>query len=92
VRADELPLVLPAAGMQGLPRGARVRVRLGDIDEITLDVHSTVIERLDAEPEDAALLEDDMEGGESELAAGPISIAVDMSEAEAEVAGAAPAV
>ena len=77
--------------MQGLPRGARVRVRLGEIDEITLDVHSTVIERLDAEPEDAELLEDDMEGGESELAAGPISIAVDMSEAEAEVAVAAPA-
>jgi exoribonuclease-2 len=90
VRADELPLVLPAAGAQGLPRGARVRVRLGEIDEITLDVHSTVIERLDAEPEEAELLEDDMEGGESELAAGPISIAVDMNEPAADATSSAP--
>ena len=90
VRADNLPLVLPAAGMQGLPRGARVRVRLGEIDEIKLDVHSTVIERLDAEPEDAGLLEDDMEGGESELAAGPISIAVDMNEPAADATSSVP--
>ena len=88
VRADELPLVLPAAGAQGLPRGARVRVRLGEIDQITLDVHSTVIERLDAEPEDAEL-EDELDGGE-ELAAGPISIAVDLSEPGLEAPGDAP--
>ena len=90
VRADDLPLVLPAAGAQGLPRGARVRVRLGEIDEITLDVHSTVIERLDAEAEDAALAEeDDLDASESELAAGPISIAVDMNEPAAEASGSA---
>ncbi|MDO8371902.1 MAG: RNB domain-containing ribonuclease, partial [Polaromonas sp.] len=53
VRADDLPLVLPAAGAQGLPRGAKVRIRLGDIDEITLDIHSTVIERLDAVVDEA---------------------------------------
>jgi len=88
VRADELPLVLPAAGAQGLPRGARVRVRLGEIDQITLDVHSTVIERLDAEPEDADM-EDEVDGSE-ELAAGPISIAVDMSEPGLEAPGDAP--
>ena len=88
MRADELPLVLPAAGAQGLPRGARVRVRLGEIDQITLDVHSTVIERLDAEPEDAEL-EDELDGGE-ELAAGPISIAVDLSEPGLEAPGDAP--
>ncbi len=83
VRADELPLVLGAAGAQGLPRGARVRVRIGSIDEITLDVHGTVIERLDPAPDsaDAALAEDDADSEESELAAGPISIAVDMDEA-----------
>ena len=90
VRADELPLVLPAAGAQGLPRGARVRVRLGEIDQITLDIHSTVIERLDAEPEDAEL-EDELDGGE-ELAAGPISIAVDMSEPGLEAPSDAPVV
>ena len=52
VRADDLPLVLPVLGGGDLPRGARVRVKLGDIDLITLDVNGTVVERLDvvAEP------------------------------------------
>ena len=87
VRADELPLVLPALGAQGLPRGARVRVKLGEIDEITLDISGTVIERLDIAPVegDASTDEDD---GELETPAGPISIAVDMSEPEADGAGA----
>jgi hypothetical protein len=49
-----------------------------------------VIERLDAEPEDAEL-EDELDGGE-ELAAGPISIAVDMSEPRLEAPGDAPVV
>ena len=91
VRADELPLVLPAMGAQGLPRGARVRVKLGEIDEITLDITGTVIERLDTAPDqvDAGADEDD---GESELAAGPISIAVDLNEPDTDGAGATAAV
>jgi exoribonuclease-2 len=82
VRADDLPLVLGAMGAQGLPRGARVRVKLGEIDEVTLDVFGTVIERLDTEAEAAssAAQADDSDDGEEELAAGPISIAVDVSE------------
>jgi exoribonuclease II len=76
VRADDMPLVLPVLGAASLPRGARVRVKLGDIDEITLDVAGTVIERLDAPAEDYA--DDD-----SEEAAGPIAIAVDMSDPQA---------
>jgi exoribonuclease-2 len=87
VRADDLPLVLPAAGAQGLPRGARVRIKLGEIDEITLDLHSTVIERLDTEQEDAAAAaEEDLDAEESEFAAGPISIAVDLNEPESDAA------
>ena len=85
VRADDLPLVLPAAGAQGLPRGARVRVKLGEIDEITLDIHSTVIERLDTEQEDAtAATDEDLDAEESEFAAGPISIAVDLNEPDSD--------
>lgn len=80
VRADELPLVLPVLGAQGLTRGARVRVKLGAIDEITLDVGGTVIERLDA-PAEASPEEED--SGDDEPVAGPIAIAVDMNEAEA---------
>jgi exoribonuclease-2 len=84
VRADDLPLVLPAAGAAGLPRGARVKVRLGEIDEMTLDIGGTVTERLDTvagatSPEAAPV--DDEDDGEAELASGPISIAVDMQDA-----------
>ncbi|RYX90634.1 MAG: RNB domain-containing ribonuclease [Comamonadaceae bacterium] len=79
VRADELPLVLGVLGAGELPRNARVRVKLGSIDEITLDVHGTVIERLDAAP----VSSDVEDEGEEDVAAGPIAIAVDMSEPEA---------
>jgi exoribonuclease II len=86
VRADEIPLVFPVLGGNELPRGARVRVRLGEIDEILLDVHGTVVERLDTVAPEAAAEED---SGEEDAVAGPIAIAVDVSEAEAE-AGATP--
>lgn len=89
VRADELPLVLPAVGAQGLPRGAKVRVKLGEIDEITLDISGTVVERLDVEIDESPdpLGEED---GESEMAAGPISIAVDVNEPQTDTAAAVP--
>ncbi|MGO4393335.1 ribonuclease catalytic domain-containing protein [Variovorax sp. M-6] len=79
-RADTLPLVFMVTGTQGLQRGARVRVRLGEVDEIALDVHGTVIERLDAAPADTQA-ED--ESGEDEEVAGPIAIAVDLADSEA---------
>ena len=77
VRADDIPLVLPVMGAQGLPRNAKVRVKLGEMDLITLDVHGTVVERLDA-PADAAEATD--EGEDEDDVAGPIAIAVDVSE------------
>ncbi len=80
-RADTLPLVLPVIGAQGLPRGARVRLRLGDIDEIALAVSGSVIERLDAEAAPAA-----DEADEEEPTAGALTIAVDVNDAEPEAA------
>ncbi|WBY00804.1 RNB domain-containing ribonuclease [Ramlibacter tataouinensis] len=78
VRADELPLVLPVLGTETLPRGTRVRVRLGAIDDIALDVAGTVAERLDAASSPVSA-EDDS-GEDEEPVAGPIAIAVDVSE------------
>jgi exoribonuclease-2 len=78
-RADELPLVLPVVGAQGLPRGAHVRVRLGDVDLITLDIQGTVTERLDVP--DAADGPVDEVPEDDEETAGPIAIAVDIDEA-----------
>ena len=76
-RADTLPLVLPVLGAQGLPRGARVRVKLGTVDEVALDVSGTVIARLDTAATEAEADEGD---DDDSLAAGPIAIAVDVSE------------
>jgi exoribonuclease-2 len=84
VRADELPLVLPVMGAKDLPRGARVRVKLGDIDEVTLDIHGTVLERLDTVSATADTAQDDAGDDEEDAGAGPIAIAVDMSESEPE--------
>ncbi len=83
VRADTLPLVLPVLGAEGLPRGARLRVRLGEIDDITLDVHGTVTERLDLplddDPgEDAA---PDEEGEDEAALAAPLALAIDVDDA-----------
>ncbi len=79
VRADTLPLVLPVLGADGLPRGAHVRVRLGAVDEIALDVSGTVIERLDGPVEalDESTEEDD------EALAAPLALAIDVEEPEA---------
>ena len=82
VRADDLPLVLPATGAMGLPRGAKVRIKLGEIDEMTLDITGAVIERLDMVADVAS--QEDSE--EDEVAAGPIAIAVDVNEVAEEVA------
>lgn len=76
VRADDLPLVFPVFGGQGLARGAKLRVRLGAIDEIALDLSGTVVERLDSTPAAGDEAEE-----EEEVAAGPIAIAVDVNEA-----------
>jgi exoribonuclease-2 len=86
VRADDLPLVLPVLGAQNLPRGAHVRVKLGEIDEITLDVSGTLIERLDAGADAQPSNEEDGGDDDEDAAAGPISIAVDMNDTEAPAA------
>jgi exoribonuclease-2 len=86
-RADTLPLVLPVLGGD-LPRGARVLVRLGEIDLITLDVSGTVVQRLDTVAAPEASGEDD---SDEETVAGPIAIAVDVTDTSEDEARPAPA-
>jgi exoribonuclease II len=57
-----------------VPRGTKVRVKLGAIDDMTLDISGSLIERLDA-----AMPEGDADTEDEEDLAGPISIAVDVS-------------
>ncbi|MBB1073995.1 RNB domain-containing ribonuclease [Rhodoferax sp. 4810] len=85
VRADHLPLVLPVAGAQGLPRFARVLVRLGDIDEVSLDIHGTVTQRLDGGEDDksgASAPTGAEDESDDDTLAGPIAIAMDLSDAD----------
>lgn len=79
VRAETLPLVLTVLGTDGLQRGERVRVRLGTIDEVSLEVTGTVVERLGAtEPVEGDTLE-----GEPEVAlATPLAVAVQLDEGD----------
>ena len=91
VRADDMPLVLPVMGAANLPRGARVRVKLGDIDEISLDIAGTVVERLDilddpAQSENGQTTDD----SDDEPVAGPIAIAMDTGETQSEAAAPLP--
>ncbi len=81
VRADELPLVFKALGCEPLPRGSHVKVRITGLDEMTLDVHATLIERLDGA---AAAEEAEVESDEDELeaAAAPLALAIDVNDAE----------
>jgi len=60
-----------------------VRVRLGAIDELTLEVTGTVIERLgDTEP--VAEVEDTLEGESDDALAAPLTIAVAVDDSDAQ--------
>jgi exoribonuclease-2 len=87
VRADTLPLVLPVMGADGLPRGAHLRVRLGDIDDITLEIAGTVVERLDQPVDDVdAIAAED----EEEPLGAPLALAIDVNDAQADNSAQAP--
>ena len=85
VRADTLPLVFRTPGTENLPRGTHVRVRIDGLDELTLDVHARLLERLDAADQAAVSTEDESE--ELDDAAGPLALAIDVQDGEPAAAG-----
>ena len=76
VRADELPLVFRVPGAEKLPRGAHVRVKINGTDLLTLDVHASVVARLDDAP--ATEAETDTDTDELADNAGPLTLAIDV--------------
>jgi exoribonuclease-2 len=76
VRADALPLVFRAVGSEQLARGSAVRVRLGAVDLLTLDVAASVVARRDEATAPAEAIAGDDDDADS---AGPLAIAIDVS-------------
>ncbi|OWQ87698.1 ribonuclease II [Roseateles aquatilis] len=89
VRADELPLVFRALGCENLPRNSHVKVRITGLDELTLDVHATLVERLDAEAAPAA--DTEAESEEDEEPSGVLTLAIDLNAEEGADGAQAPA-
>jgi exoribonuclease II len=79
-RADDFPLVLPVLGAKELPRGAHIRLRLGDIDLIALDVSGTLIERLDFDERDADAKPALDDAEDEDINMGVVAIAMDVTD------------
>jgi exoribonuclease II len=81
VRADTLPLVFRATGTESLPRGAHVRVRLTGIDLLTLELHASLLARI----EDAGALPADAlaepEAEDESPDAGALRLAIEIEDA-----------
>ena len=85
VRAETLPLVFKALGCEPLARGTRVRVRVTGSDPLTLDVHASLLARLDEAAAEPADTDDSTEEDLAEAAA-PLALAIDLDDAPAEAA------
>jgi exoribonuclease-2 len=79
VRADTLPLVFRVPGTEALPRGSRVCARVAGVDLLTLELHATLLARLDVPAE--AVAEADPGDDETE-SAGTLTLAISLDEAE----------
>ncbi|WP_295644122.1 RNB domain-containing ribonuclease [uncultured Methylibium sp.] len=83
VRAETLPLVFRALGCESLPRGTRVRVRITGTDLLTLDVHASLVTRLDETSAAKTDPCDEAEDGEDEAAAAaPLALAIDLQDGD----------
>ncbi|MDH5328661.1 MAG: RNB domain-containing ribonuclease, partial [Aquincola sp.] len=80
VRADALPLVFKAIGCEPLPRGTHVRVRITGTDALTLEVHASLVARLDDAPPQAVAAEDEADDAEQ---AEPLALAIDVGDGDA---------
>ncbi len=79
-RAHHLPLVLPIVGGPAtLARGQQVRLRLGPIDDISLDVPGQFVSLMEGNPGPEPATE-----GDEEESTGTIAIAVDLNDGDGD--------
>ena len=82
VRADALPLVFRAIGCESLARGAHVRVRITGCDLLTLELHASLLTRIDDVGSDADETNESDEADEGIEDAAPLALAIDLQDAE----------
>jgi exoribonuclease-2 len=80
VRTDTLPLVFRALGTENLARGTKVRVRITGVGLLTLDVHATLLARIDEQAAVAAAAADGDDEDDS-ADAGSLHLAIEVGEA-----------
>ncbi len=84
VRADTLPLVFRVPGTESLPRGTRVRARVVGVDLLTLDLHASLLQRIEDAPavggDESADLDEDVDSS------GPLTLAIDLQDADGALA------
>jgi exoribonuclease-2 len=94
VRAETLPLVFRVPGTENLPRNSRVRVRVAGTDLLTLDLHATLLARIDEPPvdgaADAAAADAAAEADDESEVTGALTLAIDV-DGGADAESAAPA-
>jgi len=79
VRADTLPLVFKAMGCEPLPRNTRVRVRITGMDLLTLDLHASLLARLDDMSTQGGAVDDSADDDDAQAAA-PLALAFDLGD------------
>jgi exoribonuclease-2 len=80
VRADTLPLVFRALGTENLPRGTRVRVRIGGIDLLTLELHASLLARIEDAAATPAEAMAEPEAEDESPDAGALRLAIELEE------------
>jgi exoribonuclease-2 len=80
VRAETLPLVFRLPGTESMPRGTRVRARVTGPDLLTLELHASLLGRVDTAPTMPAAAEEEL--ADDEVASGgTLTLAIDLGEA-----------
>ena len=82
VRADSLPLVCQAFGAEKLSRGSRVRIKLGEIDLLSLHI-SAVVQMHLAQDSEAVSLDAEDEADEADIGALEVGVSTDEADATA---------
>jgi exoribonuclease-2 len=80
VRADTLPLVFRALGTESLARGTRVRVRITGTDLLTLEVHASLVARIEDAAAATAEVLAEPEAEDESPDAGALRLAIELEE------------